>query len=186
MAAVDTANALTPNGWSGPARVHVDDASGLITGIEPLDHVATTGCLVPGFVDLQVNGIDDIDVAHADGEDWDRLDRLLLAQGVTTWCPTLVTAPLDRYARPLERIADAMARPPAPRPTIAGAHLEGPFLGLAPGAHPRDLIVPVDLDWLGALPHHVAMVTLAAEQEDAVAATQLLTDAGRLVSIGHT
>ena len=57
--------------------------------------------LVPGFVDVQVNGIDDIDVAAADdGDDWRRLGELLLDQGVTSWCPTLVTAPLDRYARP--------------------------------------------------------------------------------------
>lgn len=184
MTFVDAAAVLTPTGWTGPARVHVAD--GLITGIEEVAHVAVDRRLVPGFVDLQVNGIDDVDVAHARAAEWDRLDDLLLAQGVTTWCPTLVTMPLDRYARPLERIAEAMARPSSARPAIAGAHLEGPFLGRSPGAHPRSLIVPVDLDWLARLPSHVAVVTLAAEQSDAVEATRLLTRAGRLVSIGHT
>ena len=184
MTFVDAAAVLTPDGWTGPARVHVAD--GCITAVEPVAQVATTRRLVPGFVDLQVNGIDDIDVAHARGADWDRLDALLLAQGVTTWCPTLVTMPLERYERPLQRIAEAMARPPAPRPTIAGAHLEGPFLGRSPGAHPPALIVPIELDWLAALPDHVAVVTLAGEQPDAVEATRLLTRAGRLVSIGHT
>ncbi|MCB1004847.1 MAG: hypothetical protein KDB35_11755, partial [Acidimicrobiales bacterium] len=74
--------------------------------------------LVPGLVDLQVNGHDDVDVATADGSDWERLDRLLVAQGVTTWCPTLVTAPLESYAGPLARLAAATARP-GPRPAIA-------------------------------------------------------------------
>ncbi len=184
MTFVDAAAVLTPDGWTGPARVHIAD--GCIAAMEELDRVTNPRRLVPGFVDLQVNGIDDVDVAHARGADWDRLDQLLLAQGVTTWCPTLVTMPLDRYERPLRRIADAMARPAAPRPTIAGAHLEGPFLGRSPGAHPRSLIVPIDLDWLAALPAHVAVVTLAAEQDLAVEATRMLTGAGRLVSIGHT
>jgi N-acetylglucosamine-6-phosphate deacetylase len=181
---VDATGVLTPAGWTGPARVHLAD--GVIVAVEPIVNVDRPRWLVPGFVDVQVNGIDDVDVSRADGSDWDRLDHLLLAQGVTTWCPTLVTMPIDRYARPLARIAAAMARPSSARPTIAGAHLEGPFLGRSPGAHPRDLIVPIDLDWLAGLPANVALVTLAAEQEDAVPATALLVAAGRLVSIGHT
>ena len=141
MASVDAAQVLTGAGWVGPARVHMD--GGVITEIEATASVASDRVLVPGFVDLQVNGIDDINVSTADGSDWERLDQLLLAQGVTTWCPTLVTMPLDRFERPLARIASAMARPAAGRPTIAGTHLEGPFLGGAAGAHPKDQIIPI-------------------------------------------
>jgi N-acetylglucosamine-6-phosphate deacetylase len=184
MPTVDAADVLTPSGWVGPTRVHIAD--GQVTELEPLGTTNAARRIVPGFVDLQVNGIVDVDVAHADGTDWARLDDLLMAQGVTTWCPTLVTMPLDRYARPLARIAEAMARPPAVRPTIAGVHLEGPFLGRSPGAHPPSWIAPVDLEWLAALPAHVVMVTLAGEQPDAVVATELLAGSGRLVSIGHT
>jgi N-acetylglucosamine-6-phosphate deacetylase len=184
MTFVDAARVLTSTGWTGPTRVHFDGAT--IARVEPLAGVGADRTLVPGFVDLQVNGIDDVDVTTADGADWERLDGLLLAQGVTTWCPTLVTMPLDRYARPLARIADAMARPVEGRPSIAGAHLEGPFLGGAPGAHPVSLIVPIDLDWLRALPPHVALVTLGAEQRDATTAAAMLVRAGRLVAVGHT
>lgn len=184
MASIDAAKVLTARGWIGPARVHVD--RGVITAVERLATVATDRWLVPGFVDLQVNGIDDIDVSSADGNDWQQLDRLLLAQGVTTWCPTLVTMPLAKFDRPLARIAAAMQRPADGRPTIAGAHLEGPFLGGAAGAHSLALIAPIDLEWLRTLPPHVAVVTLGAEQPLAVDATALLTAAGRLVSIGHT
>ena len=169
--------------WVGPARVSWE--GGTITAVEPLAD-APERTLVPGFVDLQVNGVDDVDVATAEGADWERLDQLLLAQGVTTWCPTLVTAPLPAYAAPLARIARAAARPTRGRPTIAGAHLEGPFLGDAPGAHRRDLIVPIDLEWLAALPPLVAVVTLGAEQPLATDAARLLSRAGRLVAIGHS
>ena len=184
MATVEAARVLTPTGWTGPARVTVSD--GVITAVDAVATVSTERWLAPGFVDLQVNGIDDVDVASADGADWERLDQLLLAQGVTTWCPTLVTMPLARYARPLARIAAAMARPATPRPTIAGVHLEGPFLGGAAGAHPRDQIVAIDMEWLAALPPHVCMMTIGAEQPQAAEATRSLVATGRLVSIGHT
>lgn len=166
----------------GPALVSWEGDT--ITAVEPIDS-APARTLVPGFVDLQVNGIDDIDVARADGSDWERLDTLLLAQGVTTWCPTLVTAPLHTYAAPLQRIQQAAERPGA-RPHIAGAHLEGPFLGGAPGAHRPELIVPIDLDWLDALPAHVKVVTLGPEQPLALDAIRLLARRGCLVALGHT
>ena len=184
MASVEAAQVLTAHGWVGPARVHLDH--GVVTAIESVASTASPRVLVPGFVDLQVNGIDDIDVSTAEGSDWERLDQLLLAQGVTTWCPTLVTMPLERFERPLARIAGAMARPSDGRPTIAGAHLEGPFLGGAGGAHPKGQIAPIDMAWLRALPPHIAVVTLGAEQPMAQEATALLIGRGCLVSIGHT
>lgn len=185
MRSVAARRILTPAGWLDDAVVHVDD-TGTIVAVERADGPVPDRVLAPGFIDIQVNGIDDVDCATADGADWERLDELLLAQGVTSWCPTLVTMPLPRFGAPLDRIAAAMHRNPAVRPTIVGAHLEGPFLGGAPGAHRPELIVPVDLAWLATLPTHVAVVTLAAEQPDAEAAARLLHDRGVLVSIGHT
>lgn len=176
---------LVDGRWHHDAEVHVDE-HGTIVGVGPATGPVPDVVLAPGFVDLQVNGIDDVDCTTAEGADWERLDGLLLAQGVTAWCPTLITMRLDRFAAPLERIAAASRREPAGRPHIVGAHLEGPFLGNAPGAHRRELIVPIDLAWLHDLPSHVAMVTLGAEQPDAVAAIRLLRERGVLVSVGHS
>ncbi len=178
------ARALGADGWVDDAVLTVADGRIVDISSDPgrphdVEH------LLPGFVDLQVNGIGDLDVAVAEGDDWDRLDDQLLTQGVTSWCPTLVSSPLGAYRRPLARIAAAMARP-SRRTRIVGAHLEGPFLGAARGAHPAHLVVPIDLDWLTALPPQVALVTLGAEQEDAAAATRLLAARGTTVAIGHT
>jgi N-acetylglucosamine-6-phosphate deacetylase len=184
VATIDAARVLTPDGFVGPVRVYLD--GGHIGHLEPISATASVRTLVPGFVDLQVNGVDDVDVASARGSDWERLDSLLLAQGVTTWCPTLVTMPLPKYDAPLARIAEAMNRPTVGRPTIAGAHLEGPFLGRSPGAHPPHLITAPDMGWLARLPAQVAMMTIAPEQPGAIDAIRMLTESGRLVSIGHT
>ena len=162
-------------GWPGPAEVVVED--GRIVAVDAVDS-APERVLSPGFVDLQVNGVEDIDVASARDDDWDRLDAMLERTGVTTWCPTLVTAPLDDMATRASRVPS--------RPSIAGVHLEGPFLGGRPGAHPRDLLVPIDEHWLRSLPGNVRLVTLAPELEGAADAVRLLTQRDVTVSLGHS
>lgn len=174
---VAAAKVLTPDGLVGPAAVVVDDG-GRIEAVEPVAS-APDLVLAPGFVDLQVNGVDDLDVAAAAGDaDWERFESMLFPTGVTTWCPTLVTAPLDDLRARLARIPV--------RDAIAGAHLEGPFLGGKPGAHPRHLLLPLDHEWLGALPSTVRLVTIAPELDGAVEATRALVARGITVSLGHS
>ena len=167
---------LTPDGFVGPAAVVVED--GRIAAVESVTD-APDVVIAPGFVDLQVNGVDDLDVAAAETEDdWDRFDELLFPTGVTTWCPTLVTAPLDDMAARVARIPV--------RDSVAGAHLEGPFLGGKPGAHPPHLLRPLDLEWLAKLPPTVRLVTIAPELDGAVDATRALVARGITVSLGHS
>jgi N-acetylglucosamine-6-phosphate deacetylase len=183
MPTLAAARVITPDRVLEPGVVEVDGFS--IAHVGPTSGPVPARTLVPGFIDLQVNGVDDVDVAHADGDDWRRLDDRLIAQGVTTWVPTLVTAPLDDFAAPLQRLASAAVRP-GPRPAIAGAHLEGPFLGEMHGAHPSELVRPIDLPWLAALPDIVAIVTLGPEQDQALDAIRQLRERDVLVAMGHS
>lgn len=136
-----------------------------------------------GFIDLQVNGHDDVDVATADREGWTRLRGLLAAQGVTSWCPTLITAPFDVLDA---RIAAVSAFAVGKGPEVVGIHLEGPFLGDAHGAHLGVDTSPIDLEWISTLPSSVRIMTLGPEREGARPAIAALRDAGVLVAIGHT
>ena len=183
MATSSAARVVTPDGILSPGVV--EHADGVITAVEPTTGPVPDHTLVPGFVDLQVNGIGEVSVAQATGSDWDRLDEVLARAGVTAWCPTLPTAPLDDYERPLAEITRAAERD-GPRPKVVGAHLEGPFLGAVPGAHPAVLVREIDLGWLAALPDSVAIVTLGPEQPEALAAIELLSDRDVLVALGHT
>lgn len=168
---IEAARVLTPLGLVGPAAVVCE--GGVITAVEPCAS-APDRTIAPGFVDLQVNGFEDVDCAAADA-DWTRLASLLHATGTTSWCPTLVTAPLDVLRERIDAVPD----------DVVGIHLEGPFLA-KPGAHPPELLRAPDLDWLGALPRSVRLVTLAAELPGAVDATALLVARGVTVSIGHS
>lgn len=175
---------VTPDGVLSPGAIEIDgDTVGAVT---PTRGPVPDRTLVPGFVDLQVNGHDDVDVASADHAGWARLDELVLAQGVTTWCPALITAPLDAYGPGMERIIRAADRDPRRRPHIAGIHLEGPFLGGAPGAHDRGHIRPIDAAWLASLPDAVRIITLAPELDGAPDAIRALAAHGVVVSLGHS
>jgi N-acetylglucosamine-6-phosphate deacetylase len=185
---------VCPPGRPAPGWVAIDD--GMIievgAGTAPTGAVdAGPALLAPGLIDLQVNGVGDVDFFSADPDGWRRAGRSQLEEGVTAYCPTFVTAPLDEYGAALERAR--AARAPADDqslPTIVGVHLEGPFLGGAPGAHPVALLRPADCEWLRALiaafPRVVTIVTLAPEADPGLAATRLLADNGVVVALGHS
>lgn len=144
-----------------------------------------------GYVDLQVNGIDGIDFWSAGPDDWRAAGARLATTGVVAYLPTLPTGPLDHYDAALDRVAaardDAAARG---LPRVAGVHLEGPFLGDAPGAHPPEMLHAMDVDWLAArLERHpglVRLVTVAPEADPAFTGIRALRDAGVLVALGHS
>ncbi len=145
----------------------------------------------PGFVDIQVNGIGAVDFWRAEPEEWRAAGRRLLESGVTSYLPTLVSAPRNGYREALARVAAAQRDAVASGlPRIEGVHLEGPFLGDAPGAHPPELLGPVDLDWLLGLldlqPGLVRLVTLAPEADRDLAATRALSARGVVVALGHS
>ncbi len=146
--------------------------------------------LRPGYVDLQINGVDDIDFSVADGADWQRAGRRLLASGVTGYLPTICSMPLDRYDAALSRVEAAQRAASEDMPRILGVHLEGPFLGGAPGAHPRSMLRAMDVGWLRDLldrhPGLVRLVTVAPEADPASAGIAMLAERGVAAALGHT
>ena len=149
-----------------------------------------SGYIVPGLIDLQVNGYFGVDLAEPDEAGWGRVVRRLPETGTTAFLPTLITAPVAELGGVLRFAARFVAYPPAGA-RILGVHVEGPFL--APGragAHRRDLIIPPSPEAVAALlaagTGVLRVVTLAPEVEGSLAAITALTSAGILVSIGHS
>ncbi len=146
--------------------------------------------LTPGLVDLQMNGFDQWYIADATDEEMLLLDQSLAACGTTSWLATLITDDLNTMK---SRIA-GLNRLKGLKGLnglkglkgLKGIHLEGPFLGRAPGAHSVDHIIPVDVDFLTSLPASVKLVTLAPEAENAVEGINILRKKGIVVSLGHS
>jgi N-acetylglucosamine-6-phosphate deacetylase len=149
-----------------------------------------TGLLVPGLVDLQVNGYYGVDLADGDPDGWALVARRLPETGTTAFLPTFITAPVPTLATALRSAAKATEAVTAGA-RVLGVHLEGPFLSPArAGAHRRDWIVPPSpgavAELLEAGQGLLRLVTLAPEADGALAAIGTLAAAGVLVSVGHS
>jgi N-acetylglucosamine-6-phosphate deacetylase len=154
------------------------------------DIALPTGMLLPGLVDLQVNGYFGEEFLTAGADGWARVTTRLPQTGTTALLPTFVTAPPGVLAAAL-RTASALipARPAGAR--VLGVHMEGPFISPArKGAHNAAWIAEptpaVVTELLEAGQGVLRLVTLAPERVGAMAAITTLTEAGVLVSVGHS
>lgn len=142
--------------------------------------------VAPGFYDLQVNGLQGLDAA--DGADAIAgIAARLPAHGVTAFCPTVITGPLERLVRaPAEAARAASAA--GPRARVLGIHQEGPFLSPARrGAHDPDHLRPPDAARVDrVIAAGPRIVTLAPELPGALEAVARLAAAGIVVSVGHS
>ncbi len=143
----------------------------------------------PGFFDLQVNGFAGVDFNDpaVTPEDVRRAADALLDTGVTRFLATLITAPLDDFARCARAVLEA------DHPSVAGLHMEGPYINPNDGprgAHRRMHVLPALLgDFLrrqDAAGGTVRLVTLAPEVPGAVPLIEALVRTGIRVAIGHS
>jgi N-acetylglucosamine-6-phosphate deacetylase len=147
------------------------------------------GTLAPGLVDLQVNGYYGHDLVDADEAGWHAIVRGLPATGVTAFLPTFITAPVPLLAAALRKTADLLPGLPAAGSRVLGVHLEGPFLAeRRRGAHNAEWLTDPTPEALRDLlaTGLVKVMTLAPERAGGPAAVRTLTEAGVLVSVGHS
>ncbi|WP_136656562.1 N-acetylglucosamine-6-phosphate deacetylase [Nitratireductor sp. XY-223] len=168
-----------------------------VTGIVPASRLPDslpvtrleTGMIVPGFVDLQVNGGGG--VLMNDDPSVEAIETMCRAHsrfGTTALLPTLITDTPERTQQAIDAAAAALQRAV---PGCLGLHLEGPHLSQARrGAHDAGLVRPAgeeDMERLLSAGKQIGnlLVTVAPE---AVTAAQvaLLSAAGIKVSLGHS
>ena len=149
------------------------------------DHAGSL--ILPGFVDLQVNGAFGVDVA-SESERLPELSEALLSTGTTSYLPTVISSPEDLYEEALPAIG-AAENSNGHGAEVLGVHLEGPFISVEKrGAHAAAHILSPDTDLLARLLDlgPVRMVTLAPELEGADELSVLAATRGAVVSAGHT
>jgi N-acetylglucosamine-6-phosphate deacetylase len=150
----------------------------------PADSDFSDCVVVPGFIDMHVHGggggsyLEAGEIARAAG--------FHLAHGTTTTLASLVTTSPAELIAGVRALADA-----ARQGTVAGIHLEGPWLSAARcGAHDHTQMRdadPAEIDAvLAAGAGTIRMVTLAPERPGSDDAIRRFLDAGVVVALGHT
>lgn len=196
IAAERVVTAASPDG-PVPFQGFVELTDGVISSVSggrpprPADVTLTDGYLLPGLVDLQVNGYFGIEFQTADAARWRAVADRLPATGTTSFVPTIITAPLDQLAATLRAARAFVPDLSADGARVLGVHVEGPFIApVRRGAHnPAWITDPTPAavaELIDAGRGLLRLVTLAPERPGALAAIEQLTGAGVLVSVGHS
>ncbi len=195
---------LTPLYEVQDAALVMED--GIITAVGTREEVRVAGnarvfdfgdaVLAPGLIDIHIHGGAGHDVMEGSEESLAGIERSMAAHGVTSYCPTTVTAPVDATLRSLSALGKAVKRAASglgdgSRARPLGIHLEGPFLSHARcGVHPPALLQPASRElfermWEAA-DSQVSVMTIAPEIEGAIDLIGEAAARGICVSIGHT
>lgn len=175
--------------------VEVVVVDGVVQAIVPVPSSGEERWLSSGFIDLQINGYcgHDLNDLSISPEVVVALAQQLAVLGVTTFLPTLITAPEERLVAALRAIAEARRISPLAAHMIPCVHVEGPHISPNDGprgAHPREHVRPPDCEelerWQAASGGLVGLVTLSPHWDGALDYIAYLVRRGILVALGHT
>jgi len=194
LTAFTNGRVLTDTGFANDCAVLVQDGR-IVALADPKDPLVRTAgrlvdlsgqMLLPGFIDLQVNGgggvlfneQPTVEAIRAIGAAHRRF-------GTTGFLPTVISDDLDR----IERAMQAAERAVAEVPGVLGVHVEGPFLNHErKGIHDSSKFRLLDeraFRLLTSLARGRTLVTLAPELTTTAMIARLHA-AGIIVSAGHT
>ncbi len=150
--------------------------------------------LVPGLVDIHIHGAAGHDVMEATPEGFSAIECFLAAHGVTSYCPTTITAPVDLTLSVLDHLADWIEKRRNDRKVQAlplSIHMEGPFLchekrGVQPEKYLLDASVELFRRFWDAARGHILVMTIAPEIPGALDVIREAAQLGVCLSLGHS
>jgi len=185
--------------------------AGLISNVNPtltdekeIEVIDATNCYVaPGLIDIQVNGYNSVSFSLESAEttvkgksdltveDVKSVTEGLWKEGVTTYLPTLTTNSHELLTKNFRTLALAAAEPSF-LGSIAGFHLEGPYISDVDGyrgAHPLEHVRKPDIaefkELCKAAGENIKLVTIAPETEGVMEFISECRKMGIVVSLGH-
>ncbi|TWT54362.1 N-acetylglucosamine-6-phosphate deacetylase [Rubripirellula amarantea] len=147
-----------------------------------------------GCIDVQVNGYAGVDFNAADLniEQVIAACRRLRRDGVDRILATVITDSVGAMTSKISRLAQFIGGDTEIAKTIAGIHVEGPFINSDDGyvgAHPRNAVIPATVETAKRLLDSgdgwVRMLTLAPEHDPNGATTKFLSDNNIVIAAGH-
>jgi N-acetylglucosamine-6-phosphate deacetylase len=153
--------------------------------------------IAPGFIDLHIHGAAGRDVMEGDDDALEAVESLIAKHGVTSYCPTTVTAAMDETLRSLGKLGHFIERMASHgaanngRARPLGVHLEGPFLadsrrGVHPPAHLQAPSIKLFHEMWTAAIGRVCVLTIAPELPGALELIHEAKRRGVVVSLGHS
>jgi N-acetylglucosamine-6-phosphate deacetylase len=190
MFALAPSRLLTAAGFESERCLLIEDGriAAIVAAADcPSDAEILEGDLVPGFIDLQVNGGGGVlfnDQPTIDGIE--AIGRAHRRFGTTGFLPTLISDQLDVIDRAMRAVEQGIADQ---IPGVLGIHIEGPFINREKrGIHDSGKIRQIDdaaVELLTSLKRGVTLVTLAPELAPA-GMVRALVERGIVVAAGHT
>jgi len=187
---------ITGRHYASEGAVRITVKEGRIASVEPAGEAGKgLPWIAPGLVDLQINGYAGLDfnTLPLAVETVQQATRLLLAQGVTSYLPTIITNSPEAIEEAMKSIAAACEADRLTDSAIAGIHLEGPFISPedgARGAHAKAYVRAPDWtlfeQWQAASGNRIKVITISPEWPEATAFIERCARAGVIVSVGHT
>jgi N-acetylglucosamine-6-phosphate deacetylase len=194
LRALTHARVLTPDGWRDDLAVLLDGER-IADLLPPSDprvrdaqlHDLAGAMLLPGFIDVQVNGGGGALFNEAPTvETIRRIGAAHRRFGTTGFLPTLISDRVEVMREALAAVEQALVEGV---PGLLGIHLEGPYLANArKGVHDAKYFHAPDAEELALLcaPHRgIRLVTLAPDRVPP-ASIRALVAAGVIVCAGHT
>jgi N-acetylglucosamine-6-phosphate deacetylase len=171
--------------------VQVTAESGVIAEIkvgveQPKDSISFGGMGLPGFIDTHCHGGGGFFFSDREVRNIESIAKFHLNNGTTTLFASLVTEDKESLKSQVGQLGSML-----PLSTIAGIHLEGPWLSSKfNGAHDVSSLRAPELsevrDLFEASNGNLVSVSIAPELENAIEAISLLRSLGVNVALGHT
>ena len=183
---VNAENASIEIDGNAISRIHTEPlASNLLKGSEVVD--AMGGFVFPGFIDIHTHGAAGADVCDGKVDSIERIAKAKLEEGVTTFCPTTLTMPVEALEKAC--LAVEAYNKDARFSKVEGMHLEGPFVNCeAAGAQDTDYMIPPDIELVKRLNSitKVSIVSLAVELAGGMSFLNEIKGLGIVGSCGHS
>lgn len=120
--------------WRTGEPVTVGAQGGVITDVVAAPG-PVSGWIGPGLIDLQVNGMGGFNL-NGESPSPDIVVgtvEMLRREGVSRFCPTIVTAPQQRMLASVAAVRQACERDEQIEHAVLGIHVEGPFISPVDG-----------------------------------------------------
>ena len=180
----------------GIVKTSLKFENGLISEIT--DSVVSDGLTIPenwlvlpGYIDQHVHGAAGCDAMDATTAAISTMAMTVAQEGVTTFCPTMMTQSVENINKALANIKQYIEENHPEGAKVLGVHLEGPYIskdyiGAQPLSYVQNPGVESFKKYQKASGNHIRIVTLAPEVSGSEELIPYLVQEGIVASIGHT